>query len=131
VAAVYKRVNDNLRAKRGIPAPPMAAAPAMVAAMRVIMLMELRRRVFQFSRCFLMFVCISTLSATASRMTLSWVVAMVLELGDLSSIGAVVILSTRNDPYTNFSQQSYNKLMWLVIFYYFFTKRKQKKTKIK
>jgi hypothetical protein len=35
----------------------------------------------------------------------------------------------RNDPYTHFSQQLHNKLMWLVIFYYFFTKRKQNKTK--
>jgi hypothetical protein len=26
----------------------------------------------------------------------------------------------RNDPYTHFSQQLYNKLTWLVIFYYFF-----------
>jgi hypothetical protein len=26
----------------------------------------------------------------------------------------------RNDPYTHFSQQPYNKLTWLVIFYYFF-----------
>jgi len=35
----------------------------------------------------------------------------------------------RNDPYTHFSQQPHNKLMWLVIFYYFFTKTKQNKTK--
>jgi hypothetical protein len=35
----------------------------------------------------------------------------------------------RNDPYTHFSQQLHNKLTWLVIFYYFFTKRKQNKTK--
>jgi hypothetical protein len=35
----------------------------------------------------------------------------------------------RNDPYTHFSQQFHNKLMWLVIFYYFFTKTKQNKTK--
>jgi hypothetical protein len=33
----------------------------------------------------------------------------------------------RNDPYTHFSQQPYNKLTWLVIFYYFFTKRKENK----
>jgi hypothetical protein len=26
----------------------------------------------------------------------------------------------RNDPYTHFSQQPHNKLMWLIIFYYFF-----------
>jgi hypothetical protein len=26
----------------------------------------------------------------------------------------------RNDPYTHFSQQSHNKLTWLIIFYYFF-----------
>jgi hypothetical protein len=36
----------------------------------------------------------------------------------------------RNDPYTHFSQQFYNKLTWMVIFYYFFTKTKQNKTKI-
>jgi hypothetical protein len=35
----------------------------------------------------------------------------------------------RNDPYTHFSQQPHNKLTWLVIFYYVFTKRKQNKTK--
>jgi hypothetical protein len=35
----------------------------------------------------------------------------------------------RNDPYTYFSQQFHNKLTWLVVFYYFFTKRKQNKTK--
>jgi hypothetical protein len=33
----------------------------------------------------------------------------------------------RNDPYIYFSQQSHNKLTWLVIFYYFFTKRNEKK----
>jgi hypothetical protein len=39
----------------------------------------------------------------------------------------------RNDPYTHFSQQFNNKLTWLVIFYYFFTKineTKQKNNKI-
>jgi hypothetical protein len=35
----------------------------------------------------------------------------------------------RNDSYTHFSQHPHNKPMWLVIFSYFFTKRKQKKTK--
>jgi hypothetical protein len=35
----------------------------------------------------------------------------------------------RNDPYTHFSQQPHNKLTWLVIFYYFFIKRKENKTK--
>jgi hypothetical protein len=35
----------------------------------------------------------------------------------------------RNDLYTHFSQQLHNKLMWLVIFYCFFTKTKQNKTK--
>jgi len=35
----------------------------------------------------------------------------------------------RNDPYTHFSQQPHNKLTWLVIFYYFFTKRNENKTK--
>jgi hypothetical protein len=35
----------------------------------------------------------------------------------------------RNDPYTHFSQQPHNKLTWLLVFYYFFTKRKENKTK--
>jgi hypothetical protein len=35
----------------------------------------------------------------------------------------------RNDPYTHFSQQPHNKLTWLIVFYYFFTKGKQNKTK--
>jgi len=35
----------------------------------------------------------------------------------------------RNDPYTHFSQQLHNKLTWLVVFYFIFTKRKQNKTK--
>jgi hypothetical protein len=35
----------------------------------------------------------------------------------------------RNDSYTHFSQQPHNKLTWLIIFYYFFTKRKENKTK--
>jgi hypothetical protein len=35
----------------------------------------------------------------------------------------------RNDPYTHFSQQPHNKLTWLIIFCYFFTKRKENKTK--
>jgi F0F1-type ATP synthase membrane subunit a len=32
----------------------------------------------------------------------------------------IQLFTTRNDSYTNFSQQSHNKLTWLVIFYYFF-----------
>ncbi|KAK7816053.1 hypothetical protein CFP56_000785 [Quercus suber] len=68
VAAEYKRVDDNFKAKRGIPMPPVAATPAIVAAVRIIMLMEFRRRVFQLSRCSPMLACISTLSATASKM---------------------------------------------------------------
>jgi hypothetical protein len=35
----------------------------------------------------------------------------------------------RNDSYIHFSQQPHNKLTWLVIFYYFCTKRKEKKRK--
>jgi hypothetical protein len=36
----------------------------------------------------------------------------------------------RNDPSTHFSHPPHNKLTWLVIFYYFFTKIKQKNNKI-
>jgi len=50
----------------------------------------------------------------------------------LCSVSVLIISSffkMRNDPYTHFSQQPHNKLTWLVIFYYFFTKIKQNKTK--
>jgi hypothetical protein len=38
----------------------------------------------------------------------------------------VYVLGWRNDPYTHFSQQPHNKLMWLVIFFY---KKKRKENK--
>jgi hypothetical protein len=41
----------------------------------------------------------------------------------------LILFLKRNDPYTHFSQQPHNKLTWLVVFYYFFTKRKENKTK--
>ncbi|GLU23329.1 hypothetical protein SLE2022_393460 [Rubroshorea leprosula] len=48
----------------------------MVVAVRVIMLIELRRRVFQLSRCSPMLWCISTLSTTASNIAYISKVAM-------------------------------------------------------
>lgn len=66
VAAENKRVEDNLRART--PEPPLVTAmPAMVVAARVIMLVEFRRRVFQLSRWWPIFLCISILSDIASR----------------------------------------------------------------
>jgi hypothetical protein len=67
VAAENKRVEDNFKAKRGAPTVPADATPAIVAAVRVIMLIEFKRSLFQLSRCSPMFLCISTLSETASK----------------------------------------------------------------
>ncbi|PNX70938.1 hypothetical protein L195_g057894, partial [Trifolium pratense] len=49
VEAENKSAEDSLRAKRGAPEPLMAAIPAMADAVRVIMLIEFNRSVFQLS----------------------------------------------------------------------------------
>jgi len=68
VEAENKSVEDILRANSGAPPPPMEAArPTMAEAVSVSMLTEFKRRVFQLSRWSPMLRCISTLSATASR----------------------------------------------------------------
>lgn len=71
VAAEKSRVEESLSPRREAPAGATVAAAAMVVAVRVIMLMELRRREFQLSRCWPTLLCIWTRSATACRMTWS------------------------------------------------------------
>lgn len=51
--AENKSVEDSFKAKSDVPPPEAVAAamPAMAEAVRVSMLMEFKRRVFQLSRC--------------------------------------------------------------------------------
>ncbi|KAJ9689695.1 hypothetical protein PVL29_012405 [Vitis rotundifolia] len=82
------RVEESLRATRG-PPTLVAAIPAMVAAVSVIALMDVKRRWFQLSRCSPIFLCISTLSATASM--IAWSLAITIGSETLLTEGKVVL----------------------------------------
>ncbi|KAJ9689693.1 hypothetical protein PVL29_012403 [Vitis rotundifolia] len=83
------RVEESLRATRG-PPTLVAAIPAMVAAVSVIVLIDVKRRWFQLSRCSPIFLCISTLSATASM--IAWSLAITIGSETLLTEGKVPLV---------------------------------------
>ncbi|KAJ9689691.1 hypothetical protein PVL29_012401 [Vitis rotundifolia] len=89
------RVEESLRATRG-PPTLVAAIPAMVAAVSVIALIDVKRRWFQLSRCSPIFLCISTLSATASM--IAWKGKVVLALDSYFFSTWLVVAAVRPTP---------------------------------
>jgi hypothetical protein len=67
VAAKNKRAEDSFKAKRGASESIQHAIQDIVEAVKVIMLIEFNKSMFQFSRCCPMLLCISIQSDIASK----------------------------------------------------------------